>query len=90
MADSTNAAYSLGLQVRDVVTARRRNCEATSCTTFLLSADTIRTGLLPPVIGCGRSNNNNNNNDIIWRAFGAAGIPAVKEPYGLDRQDGKP
>jgi len=27
--------------------------------------------------------------DIIWRAFGAAGIPAVKEPYGLDRQDEK-
>jgi len=28
-------------------------------------------------------------NDIIWRAVGAAGIPAVKEPSGLDRQDGK-
>jgi len=28
-------------------------------------------------------------NDIIWRAFGAAGIPAIKEPSGLDRQDGK-
>ena len=28
-------------------------------------------------------------NDTIWRAFGAAGIPAVKEPSGLDRQDGK-
>jgi len=28
-------------------------------------------------------------NDIIWRDFGAAGIPAVKEPSGLDRQDGK-
>ena len=28
-------------------------------------------------------------NDIIWRAFGAAGIPAVKEPFGLDSQDGK-
>ena len=27
--------------------------------------------------------------DIIWRAFGAAGIPAVKEPSGLDRQDDK-
>ena len=27
-------------------------------------------------------------NDVIWRAFGAAGIPAVKEPSGLDRQDG--
>jgi len=26
--------------------------------------------------------------DIIWRAFGAAGSPAVKEPSGLDRQDG--
>jgi len=24
-------------------------------------------------------------NDIIWRAFGAASIPAVKEPSGLDR-----
>jgi len=28
-------------------------------------------------------------NDIIWRAFGAAGIPAVQKPSGLDRQDGK-
>jgi len=28
-------------------------------------------------------------NDIICRAFGAAGIPAVKDPSGLDRQDGK-
>ena len=46
----------------------------------------------------GSKNNNNNNNkiarhhvfnDIIWRAVGAAGIPAVKEPSGLDRQDGK-
>ena len=27
--------------------------------------------------------------DIIWRAFGAAGISAVEEPSGLDRQDGK-
>ena len=27
--------------------------------------------------------------DIILRAVGAAGIPAVKEPSGLDRQDGK-
>ena len=27
--------------------------------------------------------------DIIWRAVGATGIPAVKEPFGLDRQDGK-
>jgi len=23
-------------------------------------------------------------NDIIWRAFGAVGLPAVKEPSGLD------
>ena len=28
-------------------------------------------------------------NDIIWRAVGASGIPAAKEPSGLDRQDGK-
>ena len=28
-------------------------------------------------------------NDIIWRAVGAAGIPAVKETSGLDKQDGK-
>jgi len=28
-------------------------------------------------------------NDIIWRAFGAAWIPAVKEPSGQNRQDGK-
>jgi len=28
-------------------------------------------------------------NEIIWRAVAAAGIPAVKEPSRLDRQDGK-
>ena len=28
-------------------------------------------------------------NDIVWRALGAAGIPAFKERSGLDRQDGK-
>jgi len=28
-------------------------------------------------------------NDTIWRAFGATGIPAVKQPSGVDRQDGK-
>jgi len=28
-------------------------------------------------------------NDIIWRAFGAAGIPAIRESSGLDIQDGK-
>ena len=28
-------------------------------------------------------------NDTIWRAFGAAGIPATKEPTGLTRLDGK-
>ena len=28
-------------------------------------------------------------NDTIWRAFGAAGIPATKEPAGLSRLDGK-
>jgi len=28
-------------------------------------------------------------NDIIWRAFGAAGIPAIKQPSELDRQDSK-
>jgi len=28
-------------------------------------------------------------NDIIWRAFNAAGIPANKEPSGLNRQDGR-
>ena len=28
-------------------------------------------------------------NDMIWRAFGAALIPAIKEPSGIDRQDGK-
>jgi len=28
-------------------------------------------------------------NDIVWRAFSAAGIPATKEPSGLNRQHGK-
>ena len=29
-------------------------------------------------------------NDIIWQAFGAAGIPAIKEPSGLDRHGKRP
>ena len=28
-------------------------------------------------------------NDLIWRALSRAGIPAVKEPHGLARDDGK-
>ena len=28
-------------------------------------------------------------NDIIWRTLSSAGIPAIKEPSGLSRQDGK-
>jgi len=28
-------------------------------------------------------------NDIIWRAFNAADVPAIKEPSGLNKQDGK-
>jgi len=28
-------------------------------------------------------------NDVIWRALNAAGIPATKEPSGLNRQNGK-
>jgi len=28
-------------------------------------------------------------NDIIWRSFGSASIPAIKEPSRLVRQDGK-
>jgi len=28
-------------------------------------------------------------NDILWRAFNRAQVPAVKEPVGLTRDDGK-
>ena len=28
-------------------------------------------------------------NGIVWRAFTAAGVPAIKEPLGLARTDGK-
>jgi len=28
-------------------------------------------------------------NDIIWRSLGSSSIPAIKEPSGLVRQDGK-
>jgi len=41
------------------------------------------------------NNNNNNNkrhsqlNDILWRAFKRASVPAVKEPAGLSRDDGR-
>jgi len=28
-------------------------------------------------------------NDILWRAFETAHVPAVKEPAGLSRDDGK-
>ena len=32
---------------------------------------------------------NNNNNDVIARAFTSAGVPAMKEPTGLSRSDGR-
>ena len=32
---------------------------------------------------------NGTDNDILWRAFIKAGIPAIKEPSGLSRIDGK-
>lgn len=37
----------------------------------------------------GRQSRHHAVNDIIWRAFGSAGIPATKEPVGLSRTDGK-
>ena len=37
----------------------------------------------------GRSSRHLNLNDIIWRALARADIPAVKEPAGLSRSDGK-
>ena len=37
----------------------------------------------------GRINRHQLLNDIIWRAFRCAGIPAIKEPIGLCRADGK-
>ena len=36
-----------------------------------------------------RDSNASHLNDIIWRAMKRAQIPAVKEPVGLMRQDGK-
>jgi hypothetical protein len=38
---------------------------------------------------CGCQSRHHAVNDIIWRAFGSAGIPASKEPSGLLRDDGK-
>ena len=37
----------------------------------------------------GRSSRHHNLNDIVWRALAKADIPAVKEPSGLSRTDGK-
>ena len=37
----------------------------------------------------GRSSRHNYINDLIWRALGRAGVPSVKEPSGLTRDDGK-
>lgn len=38
---------------------------------------------------CGRQSRHHAVNDLIWHAFGSAGIPATKEPVGLLRTDGK-
>ena len=40
-------------------------------------------------ISAGRIGRHNFLNDIIWRALNRANIPAVKEPQGLVRSDGK-
>ncbi|KMS65379.1 hypothetical protein BVRB_036580, partial [Beta vulgaris subsp. vulgaris] len=37
----------------------------------------------------GRIGRHNFLNDILWRAINRANIPAVKEPQGLIRSDGK-
>ena len=37
----------------------------------------------------GRITRHHNLNDLVWRALGRANIPAVKEPVGLLRSDGK-
>jgi len=37
----------------------------------------------------GRSSRHHNLNDIVWRALAKAEVPAVKEPNGLSRSDGK-
>jgi len=39
--------------------------------------------------GAGRQQRHGMLNDVIWRAFTRAKIPAVKEPSGLSRSDGK-
>lgn len=37
----------------------------------------------------GRTARHHTLNDLVWRALGRANIPAVKEPIGLSRSDGK-
>ena len=37
----------------------------------------------------GRTSRHHNLNDIVWRALVKADIPAIKEPNGLSRTDGK-
>src|ERR1043165_2770024 len=39
--------------------------------------------------GAGRHQRRGMINDVIWRAFTRAKIPAIKEPNGLSRSDGK-
>src|SRR5688572_14720194 len=39
--------------------------------------------------GAGRQHRHGMLNDVIWRAFTRAKIPAIKEPNGLSRSDGK-
>jgi len=39
--------------------------------------------------GNGRSARHHNLNDLVWRAMAKADIPALKEPSGLLRTDGK-
>jgi len=37
----------------------------------------------------GRTSRHHTLNDLVWRALGRANVPAVKEPIGLLRSDGK-
>jgi len=74
-----------------VAVAHRLGCKACEPHTSVCGSAVSARGLYG--LACRRSGTRHQRhsqlNDILWRAFKRASVPAVKEPAGLSRDDGK-
>jgi len=63
-------------------------CEAHACRCGV-TVDTLGTHAFSCKRSSSRIQRHNYINDIIWRSLTPAGVPSMKEPHGLVRDDGK-